>query len=105
MTSVVYQTAMKPQTLLFVAPTLLFLEIGIAFLSLMAFSSPLLALAGFLATHIFSVGLTSKEPHIGNIIRNIFLKISEAFGGKSVQAPRFFVPQTYDEKTEYYYEL
>lgn len=103
MSSVVYQKLEKPARIMFVAPFLLFMEIGLFFVLIIITKEPLFVLAVMMPTHLANVRLTNREPHINNILRNATDRLIDRPSDKN---PKNKTPLIFKENdVRFYYEL
>lgn len=104
MPSVIYGSATKPPKTLFVANSLLYCEVfGAVALTVLA-REPMLTVVCAVASHAFCIGLTNREPHINNILRNAYWRLCETAGFKITGTPRFKTKSLFKE-TGFCYEL
>lgn len=104
MSSVIYSSISKPPKILFIANTLMYLEVFEAIIVTVLIKEPILTVICTLISHIFFIELTNREPHINNILRNEYLRICEIIGFKSEGMPRFKTISLVRE-TGFHYEL
>lgn len=103
MSSIVYQKLEKPSKMFFVAPFLFMTEVVLLLFLLAVVKEPLVAIGIIVPTHLQFVRLSTREPHINNIIRN---KLNIIIGNKSAKLPTYKTPMIIkDPKTEYVYVL
>lgn len=105
MSSSIYHAVLKPQKILFVASSLLYVESVVLILMTVVIGSPLTTVLFAVFSHLFCINLTNREPHINNILRNRFSYLMEFLKLKEIGSPHFITPVMYNDNTRYYYEL
>lgn len=100
----IYGSVLKPPKLLFVATSLLYLEVFGAIILTVLVREPIMTVIFLTLSHLFCIHLTNREPHINNILRNFYLQVREYAGIKSEGQPSFLIKRLLKE-TGVLYEL